>query len=265
MPNSSIIPPNRIKRALKEGQSVVGTMVVEIRQPAVMQLLANAGFDFAIIDNEHGAFNIETIADLSRTAVQVGVTPLVRIPDLTYPHIAQTLDAGAQGIMLPRVTNVEQVREAVQFMKYPPMGIRGSALSRGYTNFKSAPVDQAMAEVDQETMLVVQIETRQAVENMEEIITVPGVDVALIGPNDLSIAHNVPGQINGPEVRSIIESTIAICQKHDVIPAIHINEVDLAVSWAKQGMRLISSGSEAGLLMWRGREVTSTIGGAFGR
>ena len=265
MPNSSIIPPNRIKRALKEGQSVVGTMVVEIRQPAVMQLLANAGFDFAIIDNEHGAFNIETIADLSRTAVQVGVTPLVRIPDLTYPHIAQTLDAGTQGIMLPRVTNVEQVREAVQFMKYPPMGIRGSALSRGYTNFKSAPVDQAMAEVDQETMLVVQIETRQAVENMEEIITVPGVDVALIGPNDLSIAHNVPGQINGPEVRSIIESTIAICQKHDVIPAIHINEVDLAVSWAKQGMRLISSGSEAGLLMWRGREVTSTIGGAFGR
>ena len=114
-------------------------------------------------------------------------------------------------------------------------------------------------------MLIVQIETREAAGNLEEIISVPGVDVALIGPNDLSIAHKVPGQINSPEVRSIIESTIAICQKHDVIPAIHINDVDLAVSWAKQGMRIISSGSEVGLLMWRGREVTSTIGGTVGR
>ena len=265
MPNSSVIPPNRIKRALKEGRSVVGTMVVEIRQPAIMQLLANAGFDFAIIDNEHGAFNIETIADLSRTAVQVGVTPLVRIPDLTYPHFAQTLDAGAQGIMLPRVTDAEQVREAVRFMKYPPLGVRGNAQSRGYSNFKSGPTEEVLAAVNEETMLIVQIETREAAGNLEEIITVPGVDVALIGPNDLSIAHNVPGQINGPEVRSIIESTIAICQKHKVIPAIHMNEVDLAVYWAKQGMRLISSGSEVGLLMWRGREVTSTIGGAVGR
>lgn len=108
--STSIIPPNRIKQALQAGQAVAGTMVVEIRQPAVMQLLANAGFDFVIIDNEHGAFNLETIADLSRTAIYVGLTPLVRIPDLTYPYVAQTLDAGAQGIMAPRITEPEQVR-----------------------------------------------------------------------------------------------------------------------------------------------------------
>ncbi len=118
MSNNSIIAPNRIKHALRDGQSVVGTMLAEIRQPAVIQLLANAGFDFVIIDNEHGPFNIETIADLSRTAKYLGLTPLVRVPDLAYPHIAQSLDVGAQGIMLPRVYNAQQVREAVQIMKY---------------------------------------------------------------------------------------------------------------------------------------------------
>ena len=109
MPNS-IITPNLMKQALQNGQSVIGTMVAEIRQPSVMQLLKNAGFDVAIIDNEHGPFNIETIADLSRTARYVGLTPIVRVPDLAYPYIAQALDAGAQGIMLPRVYTADQVR-----------------------------------------------------------------------------------------------------------------------------------------------------------
>lgn len=263
--STSIIPPNRIKQALQAGQTVAGTMVVEIRQPAVMQLLANAGFDFVIIDNEHGAFNLETIADLSRTAIYVGLTPIVRIPDLTYPYVAQTLDAGAQGIMAPRITEPEQVRQAVQMMKYPPLGQRGNALSRGYTNFKSGPVGDVMAAVNEQTMLIVQIETRPALENLEQIITIPGVDAALIGPNDLSIALGVPGQLESSTLHTAISHTIATCQQHGVTPALHMNEVNLAVYWVKQGMRLISVGSEAGLMMKGGLGVTTALAEALGR
>ena len=263
--STSIIPPNRAKQALQAGQSVVGTMVVEIRQPAVMQLLANAGFDFVIIDNEHGAFNLETVADLSRTAVYLGLTPIVRIPDLTYPYVAQTLDAGAQGIMVPRITEPQQVRQAVQMMKYPPIGQRGNAQSRGYTNFKSGPVTEVLAAVNQETMLIVQIETRAALENLEEIITIPGVDAAFIGPNDLSIALGLPGQLESAEVQAAIKRTITTCQQHGVIPALHMNDVKLATYWAGQGMRLISIGSEASLLIKAGLEVTAGLAGAFGR
>lgn len=263
--STSIIPPNRIKQALQAGQAVVGTMVVEIRQPAVMQLLANAGFDFVIIDNEHGVFNPETIADLSRTAIYVGLTPIVRIPDLTYPYIAQTLDAGAQGIMVPRITEPQQVRQAVQMMKYPPVGQRGNALSRGYTNFKSGPVAEVMATVNQETMLIVQIETRPALENLEEIITVPGVDAAFIGPNDLSIALGLPGQLKSPEVEAAISGTITACQRHGVVPALHMNDAALAAYWARQGMRLISVGSEAGLMVSAGLGVTAALAETFGR
>jgi 2-dehydro-3-deoxyglucarate aldolase/4-hydroxy-2-oxoheptanedioate aldolase len=234
-------------------------MVVEIRQPSVMQLLANAGFDFVIIDNEHGPFTIETIADLSRSAQQVGLTPIVRVPDMAYPYIAQSLDAGAQGVMIPRVTRPEQVREVVQMMKYPPEGMRGSAQSRGYTAFKSGSVAEVMAQANEETMLIVQIETRQALESIEEIVAIPDVDAALIGPNDLSISLGVPGQPDHPYMQGAIETVIAACQAHAVTPALHTNDLVMAVQWAKKGMRLVSVNAEIGFMVKAGREVTAAL------
>jgi len=153
----------------------------------------------------------------------------------------------------------------VQMMKYPPLGMRGSALSRGYTQFKGGPVVETMASVNEETMLIVQVETRGAIENIEEIVATPGVDVALIGPNDLSIALDVPGQQDHPHMQAAIQKVIETCQRHDVFPAIHINDLKLAVYWAKQGMRLVSSNAEIGLLVKGGLEVTSAIGQAMGR
>jgi 2-keto-3-deoxy-L-rhamnonate aldolase RhmA len=265
MSNNSSIPANRIKQALREGKSVVGTMIVEMRQPSVVQLLANAGFEFVIIDNEHGAFNLETIADLTRMAVYVGLTPFVRVPDLTYAHIAQSLDAGAQGIMAPRISTTQQVREVVQIMKYPPVGLRGSALNRGYTQFKGGSVVEAMAAVNEATMLIVQIETRGAIENLEEIVATPGVDIALVGPNDLSIALGVPDQQNHPDMQAAIQKVIDTCQRHNVYPAIHMTNLDLATHWARQGMRVVSSGAEISMMVSGGLQVTKTIGDALGR
>ncbi|MDM8520725.1 aldolase/citrate lyase family protein [Anaerolineales bacterium HSG6] len=256
---NTIIPPNRLKRAIHAGQHVVGTMLAEIRQPSVMQLLANAEFDFVIIDNEHGGFNVETLADLSRAAQYVGLTPIVRVPDLSYAHIAQTLDVGAQGIMIPRITSAQQVRDVVDMMKYPPMGIRGNASSRGYTNFKSGPVEDIMLTANEETILIVQIETREALDELEEIVNTPGVYAILVGPNDLSISLGIPGQYNSMMMQAAIHKVITVCQKHGVCPGIHMNNLDLATYWVKKGMQLISSGSEIGFLTKGGLDLTSTI------
>ena len=181
-------PVNQAKQALKDGRSLIGVMVVEFRQPSIMQVLVNAGYDYVIIDNEHGPFSIETIADLSRAARWLGLTPIVRVPDLAYPYLAQSLDSGAQGVMLPRIYTVEQVEQAAQIVKYPPLGQRGCAFNRGHTDFKPLPVDEGTASANAETMLVIQIETKEAVEAVDDIVAVPGVDVALVGPGDLSIA-----------------------------------------------------------------------------
>ena len=259
----TIIPTNLMKQALHNGQPVIGTMVAEFRQPAVMQLLKNAGFQAVIIDNEHGPFSIETIADLSRTARYIGLTPIVRVPDLAYPYLAQSLDAGAQGIMLPRVYSPEQVQQAVEIMKYPPLGRRGCALSRGQMDFKSGSLADTMATANDESLLIVQIETKEAVTNIEAIVTIPGVDVALIGPTDLSISLGIPGELTSPLLHAAIETTLAACQRSDVFPAIHINDLDQAVYWAKKGMRFVSSSAEVGLLVRGGLEVTSTIRQGF--
>jgi 2-dehydro-3-deoxyglucarate aldolase/4-hydroxy-2-oxoheptanedioate aldolase len=257
------IPPNRLKRLLQEGRRATGTFVVEFRQPAVMQLLANAGFDFVFIDNEHGAFSMEAVAELSRAAVWLGVTPVVRVPDLTYPYIAQTLDVGAQGLMIPRVTNAQQVREVVRQMRYPPLGARGSALERGFTQFRSRPVLEVIESVHAETILVVQIETTQALDCLDEILAVPGVDAALIGPNDLAIALGVPGQMEHPALVEAIAQTIEACQRNNVCPAIHLGDPKLAAAWAGRGMRMISTGSEVSFIQRAGREALAAIRGEF--
>ena len=259
----SVITSNRLKQQLQAGESAVGLIVLELRQPSIMQVLANAGFQFVIIDGEHGAFSLETIADLSRVARQLEVTPIVRVPDVNYVYIAQALDVGAQGIMVPRITHAEQVKQVVQLMKYPPDGIRGNAQGVGYTRFSSGPVEEVMAQVNRETMLVVQIETRESLENIEDIVRVPGVDAALVGPNDLSISLGIPGQIDAPPMRQAIQKVIDTCRKHGVYPAIHVSKLEIATYWAQQGMRMISSNTELTLMTRAGLEVTQTIRRAF--
>jgi 2-keto-3-deoxy-L-rhamnonate aldolase RhmA len=261
--STSLIPENHLKHKLQQGGSAVGTFVVEFRQPAVMQLLANAGFDFVLIDNEHGSFSIPSIAELSRTAVLLGITPIIRVPEIAYPYLAQTLDVGAQGLMIPRVTNPQQVRDVVRMLRYPPFGERGNAMERGLTRFRSGSVTQALEDIQRENMIIVQIETKSAFESLEEILAVDGLDAVLIGPNDLSISMGLPGQMDHPDVQAAIRRTIELCQRYDVFPAIHMGNLEMAVYWASQGMRMVSSGSEVSFINRAGQAVVKSIQSAF--
>lgn len=257
--SESIVPANRIRAKLAEGKTVVGTMLVELRQPSVMTLLVSAGLDFVLIDNEHGPFSVETIADLSRAARDAGITPIVRIPELTYAHVTQSLDGGAQGIMLPRVTEPGQIELCVACMKYVPQGRRGAVLARGHTAFRGGPLADTLAAMNRETFLIVQIETAEAVDRLDELLAVPGVDAALIGPTDLSVALGVAGQMDSPRLVQAIEKTLAACKAHNVIPAIHTNDVAMTAAWAKRGMRLVSINSEVGHLMSGVRAAVTEI------
>lgn len=255
----SIIPPNRLKSRLASGQLAVGTMLAEIRQPSVMQMLVNAGLDWVILDNEHGVFSDHNLADLARTARWLGLTPIVRVPALTYEQICHALDGGAQGVMLPRIRTADEVRFAVSCAKYPPEGARGSAMGRGHTDFKAGDVVAMMRDANAESFVIVQIETREALENLEAILAVPGVDCALIGPNDLAIALGVAGQMRSPVLDEAINRTLAACTERGIVPAIHTNDVALTGEWAKRGMRLVSISSEVGFMMKAAKEAADSI------
>ncbi len=258
----SLIPANRLKQRLAEGKLSIGTMIAEFRQASVIQALLNGGLDWVIIDNEHGVFGPESLGELSRMARLLGVTPIVRVPALTYEQISHALDGGAQGVMLPRVTSAAEVRDAVSMVKYPPVGRRGSALGRGHTEFKGGDVVQMMADSNRETFVVVQIETREAMDHLDEILAVPGVDAALVGPNDLSIALGVAGKMRDPVLVAAIEKVIASCAAHRVHPAIHTNDVTLTGDWARRGIPLVSISSEIGFLQKAAKEAVDAIRGA---
>ncbi len=201
-----------------------------------------------IIDNEHGAFGIESVADLSRMARILGLTPIVRVPELAYPYVAQSLDAGAQGIMLPRVVHPDQVHQVLEIMKYPPVGKRGAAMSRGQTDFRSGPLAENLAHANANSLLMVQIETAESMQHLDEIVAIEGVDCLFIGPTDLSIALGVAGQPEAPVVVEAIERVIERCKAHGVATAIQANDLAYARRWVERGMEIISYSSEIGLL-----------------
>lgn len=255
----SIIPPNRMKSLLRAGAAVTGAMLVEFRQPAVLQVLKNAGYDFATIDMEHGVFDFESVADLSRFGRHIGITPLVRVPEAQYPYIARALDLGAQGIMAPRLRSADEVRQVLNIIKYPPMGERGCSFGRGHTDFHAGPLAENMRAANDETLLIVQVETRGALDAIDEIASIDGVDVLLIGPTDLSIDLGQPGKLDSPQLIDAIERTIAACQSRGKISGIQVNNLDWLLHWAERGMRVLSSFSEVALLQRGGQAINQQL------
>ena len=254
-----LIPENKILTRLRSGDYAFGTMVGTFAQSSMPVLLANAGFEFFILDNEHGLFDGETTETICRVAVSQGITPIVRIADHTYTWVAKSLDAGGQGLLLPRIYDAEQVKAIARMMKFPPLGQRGNALSRAYVGYGAGPVADVMATANNQSMMIVQIETREAFAVREEIAALPYVDSLFIGPNDLSISLGKPGQLNHPTVVDAIQRTRDTCLKHGKIPGIQMNTPDSACRWAEEGFRLISAQSDIGLLQSSGQQVVQAL------
>jgi 2-keto-3-deoxy-L-rhamnonate aldolase RhmA len=260
MSNSPIIHINRVRTLIKdENKTAIGTFLAEIRQPSIAQLLAYGGFDFMMIDNEHGQFPADKIAGICTVARYANITPVVRVPDYSYAQIAQSLDAGAQCLIFPRITDADQVRTIVDIARYPPLGNRGNATNRSYCDFRMGDVMLAMETHNAQTLLIFQIETKEALENLDEILQVKGCDGVLIGPNDLSISLGVPGQINHPTMKKAFETVLSKCQQYGVIPGAHINDPELAGHYAAMGYKFVSSSSETLMIQNGATKVVETV------
>ncbi len=238
---------NKVKRALQRGEVVIGTMIQESRSPAIAQILANIGFDFMFIDMEHGAYDLETVADIIRVARLAGICPLVRVPDPEYHLMARPLDAGAQGVMIPRVEAREQVERIVERVRYPPVGVRGVAASRGHTDYRRQKLRSLADWLNQETLIVIQIERRRALERVEELVSVPGVDVALVGTNDLALSLGVPEPTDQAIIAGV-ERVITACREAGVAPGIHLRDVEALGRWMRRGVRMIACSTDVDLL-----------------
>lgn len=239
---------NPVKLALEAGQTVLGSELSRLRSPEIAKLYALAGFDFVFIDMEHSAFNLETVADMIASARAAGIVPIVRVPEAEYAYVCRALDQGAQGIIVPRVSTPQQVRDILSWMHYPPHGLRGFASTVAQTDFRSVPVETFIETNNRETLCIIQIERKEALENLDEMLSFPGVDVACLGYMDLSVDMGIPGQIDHPQMVGVIERLIAVSQRHGLAAGIIGPQIDPILHWMQRGMRFVSYASESQLL-----------------
>src|SRR6478672_4872504 len=228
---------NSVKHALAEGKVQLGTGFGQLRSPEVPRILAAAGFHWAFIDTEHGAFDLETVQDICRVARLVGLCPIVRVGDMQYTLVARALDCGAMGIIFPRVESPEMLEKAVAWTKFPPQGIRGYGLTPVQTDYEPLSFSQIIEHVNSNTLVAFQIETQRAIDARDELLSVAGVAAVMMGPADLSISLGVPGEFQHPKMVAAMDAVRESCDRHGVAPGTQTRTPDLARFWKERGMR----------------------------
>ncbi len=237
-----------IKQRLKQGELVVGTFISEVRNPNVAYLLAQAGFDFFVLDNEHGSYNPETVSDMIAAARGAGVEVIVRIPEIRRETILKPLDAGAAGLLAPWVNTPEQACELVYHAKYPPFGNRGAALRRPHSLYGRPNAAEYLAKANEQTFLAVQAESRQAITNVDRIAVVEGIDCVFCGPFDLSVSLGFPGQLTHPLEVEAIETMVAACRKAGKASGILLADAAPLKGWINKGVRFACYSSDISML-----------------
>lgn len=239
---------SRLRKRVLSGKCVYGMMIRQARDPGAPALFAAAGYDFVFIDMEHGNYSMETVADLIRGAKSVGIATIIRVPHLETYFISRVLDAGAEGIMVPMTSTKEQAERIVRYSKYAPLGGRGFGGQMGHSDYKPVKAAEFMREANENTLVVAQIETREAIENIDAILSVEGVDVGLIGPNDLSISLGVPDQLNSETMNRAIEKVVDTAKERKKASGIHGGNIDLINKWRSRGMTVLAYSTDIGFM-----------------
>lgn len=237
---------NHFKRALQEKRPQIG-LWLGLCSSYSAELLAGAGFDWLLIDGEHAPNNVQTVLGQLQAVAPYPSQPVVRPPWNDAVIIKQLLDVGAQTLLIPMIQNAEQARDAVRATRYPPHGVRGvgSALARA-SRWNRVP--DYLQQADEQMCVLVQIETREAVKNLEAILQVEGVDGVFIGPADLSADMGFTGNPQHPEVQRTIDDAIARIRAAGKAPGILMANKALAQRYLEAGALFVAVGVDTTLL-----------------
>lgn len=248
---------NLLKEKLNNGEVTYG---ISIGTPCldIVELASNLPFDWIWFDSEHGPTNNEILHQMLQVNRRGTPTSMVRVPWNDMVHIKKALDIGAEALIIPWVNNREQAEYAVQAAKYPPMGIRGFG-PRFLSISGGNPAEYARVAND-ETLIMVQIETREAVDNLEDILTTPGVDAFLIGPNDLAASYGYLGEPLHPEVEKVVEQIITIGKDLGVPGGYAATTIEVNKMRVDQGFQWITLGGDMGFLAGAARAALSEFG-----
>jgi 2-keto-3-deoxy-L-rhamnonate aldolase RhmA len=239
---------NGFRQRLQRGEVLLGQMVLELFTPGIGPMLAACGLDFVIFDMEHGRCDIALMSEMIASCRGTNIVPMARVPDLNFAPLSRVLDLGARGVMVPRVETRQQAEDIVSQLKYAPAGKRGVALGIAHDLYR-AGTPEFFAQANEEIAVILLLETEKAIDNLDDIVSVPGVDVAWMGHYDLTVSMGIPAQFDHPRLLAAMDALVAACRKHGVAPGFLPPSPESAVHWIDKGFRAISLGSDIGVFL----------------
>ena len=245
-----------LKSKLKAGEVVLGPFV-NLASGALIEIAAYAGFDFVVLDTEHGPLDIETTENLCRVAKGAGISPIVRVRDNDPPQVLRALDIGPEGVQVPQIRTRSDAESLVQAAKYAPLGMRGvSPYTRAARYFSEG--GQIFERLNRESMVLIHVEGVEGLENLDAIIAVPGLDVVFLGPYDLSQSLGIPGQVHDPRVvERMREATVQINQAGLTVGTF-ADSPDAAKRWIDAGVRYIALSVDTGIYLHGCRDMVNS-------
>jgi 2-keto-3-deoxy-L-rhamnonate aldolase RhmA len=239
---------NPMRKKLKEGGVAYGLLVEELFTSGIAPMLAECGAEFVLFDMEHGRCDISMVADMIAFCRGLEIVPMVRVPDADVVPLSRVLDLGARGVMVPRVESRKQMIEIVSRLKYPPEGKRGVAVGVAHDQYRPGGPG-SFSQANQDILVIALVETATAFENLDDIISVPGVDVAWMGHYDLSVSMGIPAQFEHPKFLAAMDTLVDTCARHSVAPGFLPATPSEALCWIRRGFRMISLSTDIAIFM----------------
>ena len=238
---------NLLKRNLKQGEFALG-LFVNCAYPAFMEICGHAGFDFAIIDMEHGPLHTLGAEDLCRAADCVGLAPIIRIRKNDGPQIQRALDIGSAGVQVPQIETQADAEAVVRGAKYSPIGSRGLSFNTRAGNYTAAGTN-ITNQLNEESLVVVHVEGTRGIENLEEIVSVPHIDVIFLGPYDLSQSLGIPGQVRDPRVIDLMKSAVQTIRNAGKAAGTFADNPEAAKQWRDAGVQYVALGVDVAIFL----------------
>jgi 4-hydroxy-2-oxoheptanedioate aldolase len=241
---------NVARERLEQGHLSLGVGIRMTRSVEIAKAMTVAGFDWLFLDMEHGVMSLEACAQISVAALDAGIAPIARVPNGQYSIATRALDNGALGIVMPHVDTAAEAREVVEKLKYPPIGHRSVGGWGPHYHLGKLSTGDAVKALNAANLTVVMLETPTAIANVDEIASVPGVDVLLIGSNDLCAEMGIPGDFGNDRVADAYGKMIAACRKHGKFPGMAgIYNEAIMPRYIEMGARFILSGQDGSFIM----------------
>src|ERR1700723_3338456 len=241
---------NVAREKLEKDQLSLGVGVRMTRSVETAGAMASAGFDWLFLDMEHGTMSLDACAQIAAAALEAGIAPIARVPNGQYSIATRALDNGALGVVMPHVDTADEAREVVERLKYPPVGHRSMGGIGPHYGLRSASTGEAAKALNAANLTVVMLETPTAIANADAIAAVPGVDVLLIGTNDLCAEMGIPGDFGNDRVAEAYRTMIAASRRNGKFPGMAgIYNEPIMQRYIEMGARFIPSGADAAFLM----------------